>query len=98
MSSKHLFDEIPLNKFNFNLAGINHAILFENISIYKFKTKVYKLDIKETIQTIMLLSLYGINNVYYQPYLVDFNTNEILLDTIFSKCFFFFFFFFFFFN
>jgi len=33
----------------------------------------------------MILSLYGINNIYYQPYLVDFSTNEILLDTIFSK-------------
>jgi len=85
ISHKHLFDEIPLNKFNFNLSGINCAIIFENISISKFKTNVYKLDIKETIQTMMLLSLYGINNIYYQPYLVDIDTNKILLDTIF-KC------------
>eukprot|EP00833_Pecoramyces_ruminatium_P016192 jgi/Orpsp1_1/1190224/evm.model.d7180000077567.1 len=83
MSYNHLFDEIPFNKFNFNLSGINHAIIFENISISKFKTRVYKLDIKETVQTMMLLSLYGINNIYYQPYLVDLDTNKILLDTIF---------------
>ncbi|ORX79880.1 hypothetical protein BCR32DRAFT_246019 [Anaeromyces robustus] len=82
---KRLFDEISLDKFNYNLSGVNHAILLENIAISKFKTKVYKHNIKETINTIMLLSLYGVNNIYYQPYLVDLNTNKILLDTIF-KC------------
>ncbi|ORX51360.1 hypothetical protein BCR36DRAFT_39851, partial [Piromyces finnis] len=85
MSYKRLIDDIPLNKFKFNLTGVNHAILLENISISKYKTKVYKLNRKDMIRTILLLSLYGINNIYYQPYIVDLNANKIILDTIF-KC------------
>ncbi len=57
MSYKRLFDDIRLNKFNYNLSGVNHAILLENISISKFKTKIYKLNIKEIIHTILLFSL-----------------------------------------
>jgi len=85
MSYKRLIDDIPLNKFNFNLTGVNHAILLENVSISKFKTKVYKLKRKEMIRTILLFSLFGINNIFYQPYIVDLETNKIILDTIFSK-------------
>jgi len=85
MSYKRLFDDIQLNKFNYNLTGVNHAILLENVHISKFKTNVYKLNIKEIINTVLLFSLYGVNSIYYQPYIVNFDTNKIILDTIFSK-------------
>jgi len=85
MNYKRLFDDIPLNKFNYNLTGVNYAILLENISISKFKTRIYKLNIKEVINTILLFSLYGVNNIYYQPYIVNFEINKTILDTIFSK-------------